>query len=211
MGLFRHRRFLAAVLAGLAALALSGGIGSWPLRVVLGGDVFFLAYLLMTGVFIAGLDTGRLRRNAEADDEGVVLIVLFTCVSVMLSVGAILFLLRDGSGGVWRVGLAAASVPLGWLTLHTVAAFHYASLYYYRPPGTGSAGGLLFPGEAPPPPGIWDFLYFSFVVGMTAQVSDVVVTGPQLRRSVLAHGLASFAYNTVILALAVNAAVTLAG
>lgn len=55
MGLFRHRRFLAAVLAGLAALALSGGIGSWPLRVVLGGDVFFLAYLLMTGVFIAGL------------------------------------------------------------------------------------------------------------------------------------------------------------
>ena len=58
MGLFRHRRFLAAVLAGLAAFAVSGGVGSWPLRVVLGGDVFFLAYLLMTGVFIAGLDAG---------------------------------------------------------------------------------------------------------------------------------------------------------
>lgn len=109
--------------------------------------------MLMTGAFIARLDSARLRRHAEADDEGVVLIVLLTCLSVMLSVGAILFLLRDGAGGAWPVGLAVASVPLGWLMLHTVAAFHYASLYYYRPPGTGPAGGLLFPGDAPPPPG----------------------------------------------------------
>lgn len=210
MGLFRHRRFFAAVLVGLAAFGLSGGVGSWPLRVVLGGDVFFLAYLLMTGAFLPGLDAARLRRQAEADDEGVVLIVLLTCISVMLSVGAILFLLHDGAGGVWRVGLAAASVPLGWLTLHTVVSFHYASLYY-QPQEGGPAGGLLFPGDAPPAPGIWDFLYFSFVVGMTAQVSDVVVTSQRLRRSVLAHGLVAFAYNTVILALAVNAAVTLAG
>jgi uncharacterized membrane protein len=61
-----------------------------------------------------------------------------------------------------------------------------------------------------PQPGIWDFLYFSFTVGMTAQVSDTVVTSGSVRRMVLGHAVLSFFYNTVILALAVNAAASLA-
>ncbi|HEY3147090.1 MAG TPA: DUF1345 domain-containing protein, partial [Dongiaceae bacterium] len=70
------------------------------------------------------------------------------------------------------------------------------------------AGGLNFPGKGDPD--AWDFLYFSFVIGMTAQVSDVAVERADLRRLVLFHGVASFFYNTVLLALAVNVAVTLA-
>ena len=42
---------------------------------------------------------------------------------------------------------------------------------------------------------------------MTAQVSDVQVLTIAMRRLTLAHGVASFYYNTVILALAVNLAV----
>jgi uncharacterized membrane protein len=57
------------------------------------------------------------------------------------------------------------------------------------------AGGLEFP-DTNEPTG-WDFLYYSFVVGMTAQVSDV---------QVLTTPIVSFFYNTVILALAVNLA-----
>ena len=56
---------------------------------------------------------------------------------------------------------------------------------------------------------IWDFLYFSFTIGMTAQVSDVVVTAGGLRRVVLLHSIGAFFYNTVILALAVNAGLAL--
>ena len=56
-------------------------------------------------------------------------------------------------------------------------------------------------------PGSWDFLYYSFVVGMTAQVSDVQVLSTAMRRVTLAHGVVSFFYNTVLLALAVNVAI----
>ena len=80
---------------------------------------------------------------------------------------------------------------------------------YYAPAGDGDAGGLEFPQT--PEPGLWDFLYYAYVVGMTAQVSDVAVTREAQRRITLVHGIFSFFYNTVILALAVNAAANLRG
>ena len=49
-----------------------------------------------------------------------------------------------------------------------------------------------------------DFIYFSFVIGMTFQVSDVQVTSKALRRLVVAHGVVSFFYNVAVLALMVN-------
>src|SRR5262249_590036 len=104
--------------------------------------------------------------------------------------------------------LAILSVLLGWFTLHTVVAFRYAHLYYSRGLATEGdprdAGGLEFPGN--PQPDIWDFLNYSFVIGMTAQVSDVEVSSAVIRRTTLMHGVTSFFFNTVILALAVNIA-----
>ena len=127
-----------------------------------------------------------------------------------LSLAAIFLLLRqvgagDAGGGI----LAVASVPLGWLMLHTLAAFHYANLFYAPEADAGEAAGLEFPGTEEPGP--WDFLYFAFVIGMTAQVSDVVVRTTAMRRTMLAHGIGAFFYNAVILALAVNAAIAYAG
>lgn len=63
--------------------------------------------------------------------------------------------------------------------------------------------GLLFPGN-PRKPDYWDFFYFSLVVGMTCQVSDVQVAGRLWRRLVLAHGVVAFLFNTVVLALSIN-------
>ncbi|MEO8896257.1 MAG: DUF1345 domain-containing protein, partial [Rhizomicrobium sp.] len=100
--------------------------------------------------------------------------------------------------------LAAIGAPLGWCVLHTVMAFHYADIYYFD----DSERDLEFPGRGDPGP--WDFLYFSFVIGMTAQVSDVQVKTTVMRRSVLWHGIVSFFFNTVFIAMAVNAGVTLA-
>ena len=127
-----------------------------------------------------------------------------------LSVGAIFMLLRLADEAGTRAGaVAVAGVPLGWLTLHTLFAFHYARMFYARRPDGGDADGLDFPDTDEPGP--WDFLYFSFVIGMTAQVADVTVCTTSLRKAVLAHGAISFFYNAVILALAVNAALTYAG
>jgi uncharacterized membrane protein len=98
--------------------------------------------------------------------------------------------------------LAETTILLSWIFAHTVFAVHYAHDYYTdldrkRDPG------LSFPGDDDTPD-YWDFMYFSFVVGMTCQVSDVQVTRDHWRRLVLAHGVISFLYNTIVLALSIN-------
>ena len=65
------------------------------------------------------------------------------------------------------------------------------------------AGGLLFPGSEQMPD-YFDFAYFSFVIGMTCQVSDVQITSRGMRRLALVHSVLSFGFNTVILALLIN-------
>ena len=62
--------------------------------------------------------------------------------------------------------------------------------------------GLKFPGDDKPD--YWDFIYFSFVIGMTFQVSDVAVTHKSIRRMVVVHGALSFFFTTAIVALTVN-------
>ena len=57
----------------------------------------------------------------------------------------------------------------------------------------------------------WDFVYFSFVIGMTAQVSDVGITDKIIRRTATVHGIISFVFNTALLALMVNIAASAIG
>jgi uncharacterized membrane protein len=105
--------------------------------------------------------------------------------------------------------LAGLGALLGWLVLHTVMAFHYADIHYFDDPDCeGDEKDLDFPGKGDP--GSWDFLYYSFVVGMTCQVSDVQVLTTVMRRATLLHGVVSFFFNTVFIAMAVNAGVSLA-
>ena len=205
-----HRRFLAALaLGGLvyAAAAVLGQPASQALQIVLAGDAFFLAYLVLTALFVRRTTAADLRARAANPDEGLPLILFVTGATVAISLVSVLILVeRGGSSGLLAVPLAVVAVPLGWLTIHAMVAFHYANLFY-APVGEGDAGGLDFPET--PEPGLWDFLYYAYVIGMTAQVSDVAVTSATQRRTTLAHGVFSFFYNTVILALAVNAAANL--
>lgn len=198
----RHGRFLIAFALGLAA-----GLAAWLLSVtpvfalLVAVDAFFLIYLVLTARILGSTSAGDLRRHAAEDDEGVALILGLALVAVVVSITAI-FLVVNAEANTWAARLAAlASLPLGWATIHVLAGFHYAHLHY-----KGPAPGFRFPGKDDPD--AWDFLYASFTIGMTAQVSDIEVTTREMRRAVLVHGVASFFYNTGILALAVNAAVT---
>lgn len=205
-----HGRFYAAALAGLATWLAAWAL-RWPSPELAGGDVFFLAYLALMTRLALRITPDGLRRRAAVEDEGTPLIIVLASAAIILSLIAIFSLLRRaGQPDAAELSVAIASVPLGWLMLHTILAFHYAHLFYgaSEVDGGGATGGLGFPGLGEP--GAWDFLYFSFVVGMTAQVSDVSVTTAGMRRLVLFHGVLSFFYNTVLLALAVNVAVTLA-
>ena len=211
-----HGRFYVAALAGIAVGAAAWALHG-PMPPLSGGDAFFVVYLgLMTRFAVRATPEG-LRRRAGIEDEGIPLIILLALAAIVLSLAAIFVLLNRGAPAPTELSLAIASVPLGWLVLHTIAAFHYAHLFYStsdadvpqaKRPDPRDAGGLKFPSTDAP--GAWDFLYFSFVIGMTAQVSDVAVETTGMRRLVLLHGVVSFFYNTILLALAVNVAVTLA-
>ncbi len=214
-----HGPFYVAVLTGIVVWVLAERLG-WAIPPVLAGDAFFVIYLAFVAAIRVHMSPDDLRRHAEEEDEGILVIVLLAVAAIVFSLTAIFALLNQGGRpGSWQLLCAIASVPLGWLTLHTIAAFHYAHLYYApsddqsadaSPPEVPrDAGGLQFPGNEAP--GAWDFLYYSFVIGMTAQVSDVQVLTRGLRRLTLAHGVLSFFYNTVLIALAVHVAITLAG
>ena len=172
------------------------------LRLIVAGDGFFASYLTSTALLAFRMTPEQLRRHASYEDEGVAVILVLTTSAVSLCLAAI-FALLDQLGHPLPLALAVASVLLGWGTLHTVTAFRYAHLYYTAS-DEGDAGGLQFPGTEEPH--MSDFLYYSLVIGMTSQVSDVQTLSPPMRRTTMAHGVISFFFNTVILALAVNIA-----
>jgi uncharacterized membrane protein len=205
-----HGRFYLALAIGAAVFLLTL-TAETPLRLAAAGDAYYGTYLVSTWVLATRATPALLRRRAAYEDEGMIVIVILTIAAIALSLTALFSLLKaPGGPTMMTLVLAILSVPLGWLTLHTVAAFHYGHLYYVRAGRSGDdrdSGGLGFPETKEP--GAWDFLYFSFVIGMTAQVSDVQVLTTSLRRLVTIHGIVSFFYNTVLLALAINIVVGL--
>lgn len=203
-----HRRFYAALLMGGIAYFLSRALPA-PVRLIAAGDVFFVAYLALVALVLHHT-AADLRLRAAAEDEGILVVLLIVLTAIMFCCGSIFVLLHQSHGVVTlALAMALAGAPLGWLMLHVVAAFHYANLYYGPYDSTDGCGPpLAFPGGKEPDP--WDFLYYAFVIGMTAQVSDVQVMDSQIRRATLGHAVVSFFFNTVLIAMAVNAAVTIA-
>ncbi len=173
--------------------------------------VFFSAYLALIAHRLPKLTGGYLKRNAAGTDEPAIVIFAVTLIAVGVSTVS-LFQALNADGGETAIELiiAFASVVLGWLTIHTMAAMHYAHRYWSPEMGDNEGNGhsLDFPGTTEP--GGYDFLYFAFVIGMTAQTSDIAVTSTAMRKINLLHAVVSFFFNTVLVAAAVNAAVSLA-
>lgn len=200
----KHFRLLVSLWLGSALAGFSVWFQLDAITVALCGiDGFFVGYLALTLRLIMQSTADDLRERAEEDDEGAVLIVLLAAVAVVVSLGAIFWLLSSPNQSLVTIGLSMAAVPLGWAMVHTLAAFRYARLFYTNKVGVG----LSFPETAEPGP--WDFMYHAFAVGTSSAVSDVSTESTEMRQLVLLHATGSFFYNTVILALAVNAGIVL--
>lgn len=204
--LSRHRWFYLALGCGALAWVVTAML-PFNARLAVTGDCFYLTYLLLVVFVLVRAPAREFRAWIEQEDEGLFLVLLITIAAIVFSLVSIFSLLNAShrAHGLFLI-LSLASAPLGWLVLHTVSALHYASLYYGGAEGPDPKG-LSFPDT--PEPGVWDFLYYSFVVGMTAQVSDVQVLSTRMRRLTMLHGLISFVFNTVLIALAVNTIVAL--
>jgi uncharacterized membrane protein len=191
-------------------VAFGVGVAAWPLlpdtlrlvtRLLISWDVFVGLYLILAfAMMLRKTGVAHIRRNVILQDDGSILILLVTALGAFASIAAIVSELGADHRGPAELTLATLTIALSWATVHTTFALHYAHEYYRDPPG-----GLAFPGE-PEEPDYWDFVYFSFVVGMTAQVSDVGITARNIRRTATAHGVIAFVFNTALVALMVNIA-----
>jgi uncharacterized membrane protein len=197
----------ALLAAAIVALLFPNWHGPWT-RFVAAYDVFALCLLAWYWLIALQRDAQGAGRRGAMEDPGRNVIVVLIVVSVAFGFGAALSILghsaQEGDPHtvfLYAIGLGA--VVLGWFLIHTIFMFRYARLYYSdRDHDHKSDGGLIIPGCEEP--NDLDFAYFSFVLGMTFQVSDIQVTSPAIRKLALAHGLISFGYNTSILALVVN-------
>ncbi len=209
-----HLRTGAAILVGVLAYLLLHGSLVPGAQAVLAWDIGSLAFLGMAARLFLDGDDSRMMRNAAAQAEGEWVIFFVTLAGVVFSFVALTVVfagVKDlpPAQKHLHIALVAATLLLSWLVTHVVFAMRYAHEYYATDsvPGPGVDGGLEFPGEQPPD--YWDFCYFSLVLGMTFQVSDVQITSRKLRRLALVHGLIGFLFNTVIVALTVNIAASL--
>ena len=195
-------RLSAATLAGIIAELVLRQFWPASLSAILAWDAAVIVFLLLTWRVIADHSIDSIRRRAARLDTRASIMMLLAISAACISLAGLALCLHGASGAlagqpILRLILAGATVLGSWSLIHTIFALHYAHLYY----GV-AAGGLIFPGGGDP--NYWDFLYYSFVVGMTCQVSDVQVASPVLRRLTLLHGVLSFFFNTIILALAVS-------
>lgn len=171
-------------------------------------DVFALSYITTGWIVFYNRSVNEIRKWARVDD-GSRAFVSFSVVTAAFSSLVIVLLLmlsKEISGGSKLIYLPVVITGMlaSWTMVHTTLTFHYANLYYDddETDVTKHAGGLEFPKEKCPD--YIDFAYFSFVIGMTFQVSDVEISARVIRRTALAHGLLSFALNTFVVALTIN-------
>lgn len=204
-----NQRILLAVIVGVLVTWLLRLSLPFPYPLAIGWIVGVALFLATTATILSKATPDHMRARARKQDP--LRPVLFTVVVAAAAVSfvALGFMLgKDASGHVavgLRILIAGLAVLASWLLTHTIFALHYAHLYYGDNPlqkGEQDRGGLKFPDERVPD--FWDFLYYAFVVGMTCQVSDVQVSSRHMRRLTLGHGVLSFLFNAVILALAVN-------
>ncbi|MER8922272.1 DUF1345 domain-containing protein [Mesorhizobium sp. M0802] len=217
----RHKQFFVSLAVGLVVFAaVLPLIGSLPVStrlaysISIAADAFFVVFIALVIAKMPLLSGRYLSKNARELDLPVLGIFAITLGIVAMAIVLLFLLINHKDRDPIELGFAMLSIPLGWFTIHAMAALHYAHVYWMDGDAIDAetkkkipVGGLDFPGSKRPDG--WDFLYFATVIGMTAQTADTAITTSHMRRVVLVHSILSFFFNAVIVAAVVNLAVSL--
>ncbi len=209
----RPRLFVSVGVALLSYLLWPADV-VWITRVLIAWNIGTGLYITLYLVMIANSDATTIRWRARITDEGKFVILFLTIIAATASLAAIfaqLAIIKDlkGSAKALHLSLAGLTILSAWVFIHLSFALHYAHEYFDEHKSvTGEksslTGGLNFPGDGEPD--YWDFLYFSFIIGVAAQTADVSITSKAMRRTSLGHSILSFFFNSAILALTINIA-----
>ncbi|HAL81198.1 MAG TPA: DUF1345 domain-containing protein [Mucilaginibacter sp.] len=206
-----HYRVMIALAFSLVTFFCLNGKITTPALILVVWMACALTIILLNWIIIFSSHPREVRRIAKLQDSSLTFIFMFVTAASIASLGAIIYLLKSTKGLPYaakneHILLAIGAVIISWFLLHTIYTLRYAHLYYDTDTDidgkTKDVGGLQFPGKDEPD--YLDFVYFSFIVGMTFQVSDVNITSRRIRRVCTLHALLAFAFNTAILALSIN-------
>jgi uncharacterized membrane protein len=203
-----QKLIISAVISVLAYLATINFIHETLLHLLVSWDVFCLFFVLLNWITFFTILPQQIRNGARKQNEGRVVVFIIALIATLAALSAVLLLLLDKSQSYREVSFTLlcsfGGLILSWVLVHTIFTVRYAHLYYadHKEDNSKHAGGLEFPDGIHPD--FLDFAYYSFVIGMTFQVSDVSISSRKLRRLTLLHSLMAFAFNTIIVALTVN-------
>jgi uncharacterized membrane protein len=205
-----RQRLLLGLAAGAATFVALRGELRFASAAIAGWNAVAVVILALDWVIIWTTPQRKIRQLAQQQDLSRFLVFIFVVVTAsaaLLAVGFLVSVKSSQSGGhfIAHLLLTLMTVVFSWTLVHTVYGLRYAHAFYGdsdEPGMNRHAGGLIFPGDRSPD--YFDFAYFSFVIGMTCQVSDVQITSRRLRRITLFHSVLSFGFNTMILALLIN-------
>lgn len=195
-----HHRLMIGLFVAASAYFIFPANGDESARFVIAWVSFIVTVLALMWITIVTVHPRDLPQLSRLQDSSRLLILLF----VIVAAGASMFAVIDLINNHTQTMLAVVAIVGSWSLVHSVFIIRYAHLYYGNNlKQTKRPGGLDFPHE--PEPDYLDFAYFSFVIGMTSQVSDVAIGSKAMRRTALAHGVLSFGFNAIIVALTVGA------
>ena len=192
----------AAVALAVTATSVLVGLPSITALLV-GWDAGVLVFFASVVPLLVGSDPEDIRRRATRQDVGQFVVLGLSALAAIASLVAIYAEVSRAASAPGSLVLGVGTIVLSWSFVHAMFALHYAHEYY--DPVRGDPPGLKFPGKDATPDYL-DFFYVSLVIGMTAQVADVAVTGARVRRTVLVQGIIAFWFNAAVLALLINIA-----
>lgn len=212
MLIWNHLKLWAAALVGVILVFALPSHWSWITRILTGWNGAMLVLVPLTYVFLRRLDARQLRARYQEEDPTAPVILLVVVACALLSLLAIVALLSTvkqvaPSERVAHLVLATMTIVNSWLLVHMMYTIHYADMYYSV--AEGDPPPLNFPDT--PAPVFWDFVYFSFTIGVACQTADVSTRQAEIRKTVVIHSVIAFVFNLVVLGFALNVSAGLLG
>jgi uncharacterized membrane protein len=206
----KHHVMVISVLAGIAVFLLLTSREINASNLLIAWDATAVVFIVYSLYRMLTADPQRIRKRSADLDFSDGFLLFLSIAAALASIGGIaldLLGVKDASPEVafFRVMMAIVTILISWTFLHTLFTIHYAHRFY-RIPGKGQ--GLKF-AEPVEEPIYWDFLYFSFTIGVAAQTADIGISTVSMRKLALLHAILSFLFNTTILALAINVGASL--